>query len=91
MELYPNYETDISFKYLKQVIDILDEPICILGGWAVYFTVNKNIKKDRGIGYLGSKDIDLGFHIGRNLNERNLNNTAIAKTIKLLEKMDFYH
>jgi len=89
MELYPNYETDISFKYLKQVIDILDEPICILGGWAVYFTVNKNIKRDRGIGYLGSKDIDLGFHISRNLNERNLNNTAIAKTIKLLEKNGF--
>lgn len=89
MKLYPNYETDISFNYLKQVVDILDEPICILGGWAVYFTVNEKIKKDRGIGYLGSKDIDLGFHIDKNILEKNLKNTPIAKTIKLLEQNGF--
>ena len=50
MKLYPNYETEISFKYLKEVVNILDEPICILGGWAVYFTVNEKIKADRGMG-----------------------------------------
>ena len=38
MKLYDDYETDFSYKYLREVINILDEPICILGGWAVYFT-----------------------------------------------------
>jgi len=37
MKLYPNYETEISFKYLKEVVNILDEPICILGGWGSLF------------------------------------------------------
>ena len=30
MELYTKYETEISFRYLKEVVNILDEPICIL-------------------------------------------------------------
>lgn len=89
MALYAKYETDISFKYLKKVVNILDEPICILGRWAVYFTVNEKIKKDLGIGYLGSKDIDLGFHIDKNTTEKNLKKTPIAKTIKLLEQNKF--
>ncbi len=89
MKLYPNYETEISFEYLKKVVSILDEPICILGGWAVYFTVNEKIKVDRGMGYLGSKDIDLGFHINKNITDKILKKTPIAKTIKLLEKNRF--
>jgi len=32
MALYAKYETDTSFDYLEKIIDILDEPICILGG-----------------------------------------------------------
>jgi len=89
MKLYPNYETEISFKYLKEVVNILDEPICILGGWAVYFIVNEKIKADRGMGYLGSKDIDLGFHIDKNITDKSLKKTPIAKTITLLEKNGF--
>ncbi len=83
MKLYPNYETEISFKYLKEVVSILDDPICILGGWAVYFTVNERIKADIGIGYLGSKDIDLGFHIDKTTTEKYLKKTPIAKTMNL--------
>lgn len=89
MKLYPNYETEISFKYLKEVVNILDEPICILGGWAVYFTVNEKIKEDRGMGYLGSKDIDLGFNIDKTITDKTLKKTPIAKTIKLLEQNGF--
>jgi hypothetical protein len=89
MKLYPNYETEISFKYLKEVVNILDEPICILGGWAVYFTVNEKIKADSGMGYIGSKDIDLGFHIDKNITDETLKKLPIAKTITLLEKNGF--
>ena len=89
MKLYHNYETEISFKYLKEVVNILDEPIFILGGWAVYFAVNEKIQADRGMGYLGSKDIDLGFHIDKNITDKSLKKTPIAKTIKSLEKNGF--
>jgi hypothetical protein len=68
---------------------ILEEPICLLGGWAVYLTVNDNFKKDQGRNYLGSRDIDLGFHINKNLDKAQLKNTTIAKSLSLLKKEGF--
>jgi len=38
MTLYQKYETENAYAYLQQVVDLLEEPVCILGGWAVYFT-----------------------------------------------------
>jgi hypothetical protein len=89
MTLYQKYETDNSYKYLQQIIDLLEEPICLLGGWAVFFTVNELYKKETGSDYLGSKDIDLGFHIDMNFKEHQLKNTTMGKTILLLEKNVF--
>ena len=42
--MYDNKETRRSYEYLKKVISVLEEPICLLGGWAVFLTVNKNYK-----------------------------------------------
>lgn len=60
--MYHDKETRISYEYLREVISHLDEPICLLGGWAVYFTVNPFFEKEKGYSYLGSRDIDLGFN-----------------------------
>lgn len=60
--MYKDVETETSYKYLKTVISELKEPICILGGWAVFFTVNKNYQKKALRVYIGSKDIDVGFN-----------------------------
>ena len=89
MALYSEFETKTSYKYLQQIINILDEPICLLGRWAVYITVNDNFYKDQGRNYLGSRDIDLGFHIDKNLEEKQLNKTTISKSLKLIEKEGF--
>ena len=89
MVLYSATETDTSYKYLQQIVKILDEPICILGGWAVYLTVNTNFKKAEGRNYLGSKDIDLGFHIDKSLEKSKLKNTAMAKSLEKIEKDGF--
>ena len=35
----------------------------MLGGWAVFFHVNNRFQKAQGRPYLGSRDIDLGFHV----------------------------
>jgi hypothetical protein len=59
--MYRDEETTISYKYLKEVIQHLDEPVCLIGGWAVYFTVTDNYKEETKKDYLGSRDIDLGF------------------------------
>lgn len=60
--MYQDKETKISFQYLSTVINALEEPICLLGGWAVYFLVNPLFEKEKGHPYLGSRDIDLGFN-----------------------------
>jgi len=89
MTLYQKYETENSYAYLQQVVDLLEQPVCILGGWAVYFTVNEQYKKEKGPNYLGSKDIDLGFHIDTTIDKNQLKNTMMQKTISLLEKDRF--
>lgn len=83
--MYKELETKTSYKYLKEVINSLKEPICILGGWAVFFHVNANYENAQGRPYLGSRDIDLGFHINGNLRQ-----SALSQAITLLkEKLKF--
>jgi len=89
MALYAKYETDTSFDYLEKIIEILDEPICILGGWAVYLTVNNKFKEDLGPNYLGSRDIDLGFHMDPSLDETELSQSAMKKALNILEENGF--
>ncbi len=53
--MYESHEIEISYKYLKTVVGTLEEPICLIGGWAVYHHVNKNLgslleRLDGGIG-----------------------------------------
>ena len=59
--MYEDIEVDTSYRYLSKVISRLKEPICILGGWAVFFTVKDNYQKQTGRIYIGSRDIDIGF------------------------------
>lgn len=84
--MYEEFETKTSYKYLKEVIGNLNEPICILGGWAVFFHANKRFQEAQGRPYLGSRDIDLGFHIG----ESAVEDSALGQSIKILvEKLNF--
>ena len=83
--MYKDFETRTSYRYLKEVISSLREPIYILGGWAVFFLVNERFQKAQGRPYIGSRDIDLGFQMKANLKE-----TTLAQTIKILkEKLKF--
>ncbi len=78
-------ESKTSYTYLKEVISSLNEPVYILGGWAVFFHASKKFEKARGMPYLGSKDIDLGFSVGKDMEK-----SALTKTNSLLvERMGF--
>ena len=88
--MYLEFETRTSYKYLKQVISALDEPICILGGWAVFLQVNKKFQKAQGRPYLGSRDIDLGFHLDKNAIVEQMKNSALAESLNILQnKLNF--
>ncbi|MBU3913360.1 MAG: hypothetical protein KKE50_04665 [Nanoarchaeota archaeon] len=78
--MYKEFETRTSYNYLKEVINSLNEPVCLLGGWAVFFHVNNKFQKAQGMPYLGSRDIDLGFHI-----EDDLTNSILHQTISILK------
>ena len=88
--MYLEFETKTSYKYLKQVISALEEPICILGGWAVFLHVNKNFQKAQGRPYLGSRDIDLGFHLDKNRTVEQMKHSTLAKSLDILQnKLNF--
>ncbi len=83
--MYDDFETKTSYKYLQTVVQALQEPVCLLGGWAVYFLVNTRFREEQGKDYLGSRDIDLGFHIGENWDEQQLKTSAFAQALTVLE------
>jgi hypothetical protein len=88
--MYKEFETKTSYNYLKDAINHLKEPICILGGWAVFFHVNKKFHEAQGRPYLGSRDIDLGFHIKESSSDEELKNSTLNQTISILiEKLGF--
>lgn len=86
---YQDYEIEISQSHLSQVFSKVREPICLLGGWAVYITVNKNFSASQGRNYIGSRDIVLGFHIDKNWSNLELEDSLFASSIKALQEIGF--
>jgi hypothetical protein len=76
--LYEPNEIRTSEKQLEKIFEQLEEPTCLLGGWAIYHTVNKNFEKANGRKYIGSRDIDIGFHIDKHWNEEQLTKSRAA-------------
>lgn len=87
--MYGDIEVKLSLKHLTEIIASLQKPFCLIGGWAVYFTVNENFKNATGRDYFGSKDIDLGFPIKKDWNEEDIKESNLAKAVNKLEKMGF--
>ena len=84
--MYEENEVAISRKYLHEVLVTIDEPIVLLGGWAVYYLVNEAYIETTGRNYVGSRDIDLGF----TFLSSNLDDSTFIKTLKKLEEdLDF--
>src|SRR3989344_4069686 len=89
--MYKEFETKTSYKYLQEVIKALQEPICILGGWAVFFHVNEKFQKAQGRPYLGSRDIDLGFHLDKNSSIEQMKNSLLATKLNAMPQRDKEH
>lgn len=86
---YQPSETETSQKQLHNIFKQLKAPLCLLGGWAVYYIVNENFQKVTGRTYIGSRDIDLGFHINKNWSCEQLEKSEFINSIKTLENMGF--
>lgn len=61
----------------------------MLGGWAVYKIVNESFSRNMGRDYLGSRDIDLGFHLDVNASAEELKKSDFAMAVNALESNGF--
>jgi len=88
-ELYERLETDAAKSALLALSKHLPEPFVVLGGWAVYLTVTDSFKDAQGSSYLGSRDVDLGFHIDVTATPEQLRKSNYAKALKMLEELGY--
>lgn len=89
-DTYTEDETGISKSNLSAVVSNVKGPVCLLGGWAVYATVNQNFSTAQGRNYVGSRDIDLGFHVDETWPDGQLRVSAFAESIGILRGMGYY-
>jgi hypothetical protein len=87
--LYDRIETDSAFTALSEIIARLPEPFLLLGGWAVYVTVNQSYSDAHGAGYLGSKDIDVCFRINPRFNDDELRNCTFARALNVIKEIGY--
>jgi hypothetical protein len=67
----------------------MTQPVCLMGGWAVYLTVNVKFSENNGRNYIGSKDIDLGFHIDPRWSAEELQKSALSQSTSILTGRGF--
>ena len=87
--MYEPDELQISERYLEKVFQLIKDNVCLLGGWATYHIANKNFEKATGRRYIGSRDIDIGFHIDKNWTEQQLKKSEFCTAIRQIENMGF--
>jgi len=63
--------------------------ICLLGGWAVYYTVNDYFSNKKKRPYLGSRDIDFGIYLKPMMGKSELISTTLFKVLTILESEGF--
>ena len=87
--LYEEHETEIPQRALPGVVSAIPSPACLLGGWAVYYTVNANYEASTGRSYHGSRDIDLGFHLDEGAAGESMRESMLAGAVESLRGAGF--
>ena len=87
--LYEEHETEIPQQALPRVVSAIPPPACLLGGWAVYYTVNANYQASTGRSYHGSRDIDLGFHLDEGAAGESMRRSMLAGAVESLRGAGF--
>jgi len=85
LNLYDERITKFSLDTLKTIVKLINFPICVCGGWAVYYTINDIFKQKKNREYIGSQDIDIGFSLRPMMTKSELESTNLFKILKILE------
>ena len=86
---YPDAETKLSRSYLEAVAKAVRDPVLLVGGWGVYFTVTSAYVRLYGRDYSFSRDIDLGFHLDPGWGIEQIRNSSLGKSVRSLVKEGF--
>ncbi len=86
---YPDAETKLSRSYLETVAKAVRDPVLLVGGWGVYFTVTSAYVRTFGRDYSFSRDIDLGFHLDPGWGVEQIRKSSLARSIRSLVKEGF--
>ena len=85
----PDSAVEFSRRYLREIISAVPQPCCLIGGWSVYLTLNEKFENATGREYIGSRDIDLGFHFDPKWNQKEFENSPFSKAIAKISAMGF--
>lgn len=89
-DIYEQMETDAAIDALRTLAHELPEPLILMGGWAVYLTVNESYSKEHNAPYLGSRDVDLGFRIDVNASIDELKQSNFSKALDILKNIGYF-
>lgn len=87
--MYELTDIEISEQQLGKVFKQIKGEVCLLGGWATYHIVNKSFEKINRRKYIGSRDIDIGFHIDKGWSEEQLKQSDFFRALRGIEGIGF--
>ena len=85
VQMYDADERVTAEEALLTLLKVLPDTMVLLGGWAVYHLVNASYTREHGIPYLGSRDIDVGFHVDPSWTDDELRSSPFAKAIEVAD------
>ena len=81
-QYYVDEITDISEQELRPLCQTVEPPACLLGGWAVHLHVNDGFREEYGREYIGSRDVDLGFHVDPDWERDDLEAAPVGRSVQ---------
>lgn len=87
--MYERTEIEIAEQQLGKVFEQIKGEVCLIGGWATYHIVNKGFEKVNGRKYIGSRDIDIGFHIDKGWSEEQLKQSEFFRAVRGIEGIGY--
>ena len=81
-QYYVDEITDISEQELRPLCQTAEPPACPLGGWAVHLHVNDGFREEYGREYIGSRDVDLGFHVDPDWERDELKAAPVGRSVQ---------
>lgn len=88
-QYYVPQVTELSEQELQAVFEAAEPPICLLGGWAVHLHVNPGFQSEHGREYIGSRDIDIGVHVGSGWTTEELPGASVGESISAIEDLGY--